>query len=64
MSRRLLNRGRFASTDEFKKRILEFIEFFNRTLAKPFRWTFIGRLYNNMNNRIFAARGTSYGDGG
>jgi hypothetical protein len=43
LSRRLLKRGRFSSTDELKKRILEFIEFFNKTLAKPFRWTYIGK---------------------
>jgi len=43
LSRRLLKRGRFASTDELKKRIFEFIEFFNRILAKPFRWTYIGK---------------------
>ncbi len=43
LTRRLLKRGRFASTDELKQRILEFIEFFNQTLAKPFRWTYIGK---------------------
>lgn len=43
LSRRLLKRGRFSSTAELKKRILEFIEFFNQTLAKPFRWTYIGK---------------------
>jgi hypothetical protein len=43
LSRRLLKRGRFSSTDELKMRILEFIEFFNKTLAKPFRWTYIGK---------------------
>ncbi len=43
LSRRLLKRGRFSSTKELKKRILEFIEFFNQTLAKPFRWTYIGK---------------------
>jgi hypothetical protein len=25
------------------ERILAFIEFFNQTLAKPFRWTYIGK---------------------
>jgi len=43
LTRRLLKRGRFASTDELKQRILEFIDFFNQTLAKPFRWTYIGK---------------------
>ena len=42
LTRRLLKRGRFASTDELKQRLLDFIDFFNQTLAKPFRWTYIG----------------------
>lgn len=42
-SRRLLKRGDFKSTKELKQRILAFIEFFNQTLAKPFRWTYIGK---------------------
>lgn len=43
LSRRLLKRGQFKSTDELKERILKFITFFNETLAKPFRWTYIGK---------------------
>jgi len=43
LSRRLLKRGNFKSTDELKQRILGFIDFFNNTLAKPFRWTYIGK---------------------
>lgn len=41
--RRLLKRGNFVSKDELKRRILAFIEVFNQTLAKPFRWTYIGK---------------------
>jgi putative transposase len=40
LARRLLIRGSFKSTDELRRRILEFIEYFNNTLAKPFKWTF------------------------
>jgi hypothetical protein len=43
LSRRLLKRGSFPSTEVLKQRILAFIEFFNETLAKPFRWTYIGK---------------------
>ncbi|WP_236786580.1 transposase [Allochromatium tepidum] len=43
LTRRLLKRGRFASTDDLKQRLLEFIDFFNQTLAKPFRRTYIGK---------------------
>jgi transposase len=43
LTRRLLKRGEFSSKEALKKRILAFIEFFNQTLAKPFRWTYIGK---------------------
>lgn len=43
LTRRLLKRGNFTSTEELKQRILAFIDFFNETLAKPFRWTYIGK---------------------
>jgi hypothetical protein len=26
-----------------KERLLDFIDYFNRTFAKPFRWTYTGR---------------------
>lgn len=41
--RRLLKRGSFRSVEELRERILAFIEYFNRTLAKPFKWTYTGR---------------------
>ena len=43
LTRRLLKRGNFSSTEELKQRIFKFIDFFNETLAKPFRWTYIGK---------------------
>jgi transposase len=41
--RRVLKRGSFASVEALRQRILEFIDYFNRTMAKPFRWTYTGR---------------------
>ncbi len=41
--RKLLKRSSFSSTDELRQRILNFIDYFNRTMAKPFKWTFTGR---------------------
>jgi transposase len=43
LARKLLKRGSFASVEELHQRILEFIEYFNRALAKPFKWTYKGR---------------------
>ena len=42
LNRRLIRRGNFTSTDDLKQQILEFIAYFNRTLAKPFVWKFEG----------------------
>ncbi len=40
--RRLLKRGNFASLEDITDRIRRFMDYFNATLAKPFRWTFTG----------------------
>jgi transposase len=48
--RRLLRRGNFTSTSDLKKQILNFIDYFNRTLAKPFVWKFLGYPSNNNQN--------------
>jgi hypothetical protein len=42
LMRRLLKRGNFTSTLDLKQQILAFITYFNRTLAKPFKWKFEG----------------------
>ena len=41
--RRAIKRGSFRSLDELKERSLNFIDYFNRTFAQPFRWTYTGR---------------------
>ena len=43
LARRLLKRSSFTSVDDLRSRVLDFIEYFNRVLAKPFRWTYTGR---------------------
>lgn len=44
LMRKLLKRGNFISTFDLKKRILDFIDYFNRTMAKPFKWTYKGKV--------------------
>ncbi|MBX3059930.1 MAG: transposase [Anaerolineae bacterium] len=41
--RRLLKQGDFSSVNELRERILAFIDYFNKTMAKPFKWTYAGR---------------------
>jgi transposase len=43
LARRLLKRSSFTSIDDLRSRVLQFVEYFNRVLAKPFRWTYTGR---------------------
>lgn len=41
--RKLLKRGSFTSVEHLKAKVLEFIEYYNRTMAKPFKWTYQGK---------------------
>ncbi len=41
--RKLLRRASFTSQADLKTRILLFIDYFNRTMAKPFKWTYKGK---------------------
>ncbi len=38
--RKLLKRGNFTSVESLQQKITNFIDYFNRTLAKPFNWKF------------------------
>ena len=41
--RRLLKHASFKSTEELKQRLLDLIEYFNRTMARPFQWKYKGQ---------------------
>jgi transposase len=43
LGRKLLRRGSFPSTDALRDQVLAFIAYYNRTMAKPFRWTYQGK---------------------
>ncbi|OYE02875.1 IS630 family transposase [Nostoc sp. 'Peltigera membranacea cyanobiont' 232] len=44
LTRKLLSRGSFSSQADLKQQILNFIDYFNQKLARPFQWTFKGKL--------------------
>lgn len=44
LMQKLIRRGNFLSQADLRTRILKFIEYFNRTMAKPFRWTYQGKV--------------------
>ncbi len=46
LARRVLRRGNFRSTDDLRQKILAYITYYNRTRAKPYKWTYTGRPLN------------------
>ena len=41
--RKVIRRGSFTSVLDLRTKLLNFIAYFNRVFAKPFRWTYTGR---------------------
>jgi putative transposase len=41
--RKLLKRGSFTSIEHLKAKVIEFIEYYNQTMAQPFKWTYQGK---------------------
>jgi len=43
LARKLLKRGNFTSVADLKAKVLAFVAYFNRTMAKPYRWSYQGK---------------------
>ena len=41
--RKVIQRGNFISIKDLKRKVLAFIDYYNRTMAKPFKWTYQGK---------------------
>jgi hypothetical protein len=41
--RKLLKRGSFTSVEQLKAKVLAFVDYYNQTMAKPFKWTYKGK---------------------
>ena len=41
--KKVIRRGNFFSKEDLRQKLLRFIDYFNATLAKPFRWTYQGK---------------------
>jgi len=52
LSRRVIRRGAFRSTTDLRDQILKFIDDFNRTMAKPYKWTLRRPAAERVNLRI------------
>lgn len=44
LTRKALKRASFTSTDDLKRQIEKFIAYYNDTMAKPFKWTYKGKV--------------------
>lgn len=43
LMKKVIKRGNFSSKENLKKKLQEFIEYFNKSMAKPFKWTYRGK---------------------
>ncbi|MFO7698736.1 MAG: transposase [Anaerolineae bacterium] len=43
LTRKLLKRGNFTSVEDLVAKVLAFIDYYNSTMAKPFKWTYKGK---------------------
>ena len=43
LSRKVLRHASFASVEELRERILRFIDYFNETMARAFKWSYTGK---------------------
>jgi len=43
LARKVLKRGNFTSAQDLQDKLLAFIDYFNRTMAKAFKWTYKGK---------------------
>jgi hypothetical protein len=41
--RKLLQRASFTSVEDLRTKVLAFVAYYNRTMAKPFQWTYQGK---------------------
>ena len=43
LMKKVIKRGNFSSQEDLKNKILNFMSYFNETMAKPFKWTYKGK---------------------
>jgi putative transposase len=43
LTKKVIKRGHFVSKLDLKNQLLKFLDYFNRTMAKPFKWTYKGK---------------------
>ena len=43
LARKVVKRGQFSSKEDLRDKLMAFVDYFNATMAKPFRWTYQGK---------------------
>lgn len=43
LMKKVIKRGQFNSKENLKNKLMAFIDYFNETMAKPFKWTYRGK---------------------
>ena len=43
LMKKVITRGNFSSKNDLKAKLLSFIDYFNETMAKPFKWRYQGK---------------------
>lgn len=43
LARKLLRNGNFTSKEDLRNKVMRFIDYYNDTMAKPFKWTYGGK---------------------
>jgi putative transposase len=43
LARKLLKNGSFVSKEHLRNKVMQFIDYYNDTMAKPFKWTYQGK---------------------
>ena len=51
IGRRVMRHGSFTSQADLRKKLTTFINYFNRTFAKPFNWTYTGKPTRSNNDQ-------------
>src|SRR5581483_11103252 len=51
LMRKVLTRGSFTSIQDLETKVLAFIDYYNRTMAKPFKWTSEAQGLDDLNHR-------------
>jgi hypothetical protein len=51
IAKRVIRHGSFTSKTDLREKLISFINYFNKTFAKPLNWTYTGKPTQSKNNQ-------------